>query len=75
MNKDDFDVSEIINDILNPQKEWQEILENKENKAQESSEIKKVKEIHIYDKKKKKFVFPGNFVVRFEGDKIICSCE
>ena len=71
MSKDDFDVSEIIGDILNPKKEWQEIKE----KIQDSSDTIRVKEIQISDKKKKKFVFPGNFVVRFEGEKLICSCE
>ena len=73
MSKDDFDVSEIISEILNPQKEWQEI---KENKTQESSDtITRVKEIHISDKKNKKFVFPGNFVVKIVDGKLICSCE
>ena len=71
MSKDDFDVSDIIGAILNPKKEWQEIKE----KVQDSSDTIRVKEIHISDKKKKKFVFPGNFVVRFEGEKLICSCE
>ena len=77
MSKDDFDVSEIIRAIVNP-RQWQEVDPQQRQEIEETSLAQKelsVSEIHISDKKQKKFVFPGNFVVRLEGDKLICLCK
>jgi hypothetical protein len=71
MSKDGFDVDEIVRSILNPRNEWEEISEVREPAPKEI----RASEIHISDKNNKKFVFPGNFIVRIEGGKVICSCE
>ena len=70
MCDDGFDVEEIMREILNPNPKWEETP----TLGGDSPKEKRVSEIHISDKNNKKFVFPGDFIVRFEGDKVICSC-